>query len=395
VPERPRRALVALLGLLLALPLLAQAAPRIGLLTMAPGEAYWSRFGHNAIVVVEGDGRATSYNYGYFDFDQQDFMLRFLRGRMLYRLVALPAERDIAQYADEGRGVAVQWLAIDGGAARELAAFLQWNAQPENADYRYDYFAANCSTKVRDALDRALGGALHRQTASPSRGLTARSESRRLAQTLPWLYLGIDFGLGPPTDRPLSRWDEGFIPQRLAEALREVRIDGQPLVAAEQVLVEHRLAPTPAQEPRWLPAFAAAGLLLAFALGSALARPPGALRSAAAFAAAGFWLSGGLLGIGLAALWLFTDHAAAWGNSNLWLLPPPMLVLLAATGPLRRGTPLPGWLAVLALLVLGSALVGLAHTTLAQRAQANGEWIALLLPLHAMLAARLWRQRRR
>lgn len=390
---RPRGWL--LLALLLAA-FAAQAAPRIGLVTMAPGEEYWSRFGHNAILVEQPDGRATSYNYGYFDFEQEGFLLRFLRGRMLYQLVALPAERDLASYAAEGRGTRLQWLDLDPPRARTLADFLAWNARPENADYRYDYFNANCSTMVRDALDRALDGALKRQTSSPSRGLTARSESRRLAQTLPWLHYGIHFGLGPATDRPLSRWDEGFVPERLAEAVRGVRLeDGRPLVREERELIPHRLDPVPVDPPRSLPAFLALGLLLAAALAAGLSRPPGALRRSAVLATGTFWLVGGLLGLGLLGLWLGTDHEAAWANSNLLLLPPLMLALLPALPRLARGQALPSVHRWIGLLVLVSAVAGLAHTTLARNAQANGDWIALLLPLQAVLARALWRADRR
>lgn len=393
-PGRGARPRWWLLLALLFAPVIAQATPRIGLVTMAPGEEYWSRFGHNAILVQHPDGRATSYNYGYFDFEQEGFLLRFLRGRMLYQLVALPAERDLASYAAEGRGTHLQWLDLAPERARTLADFLAWNARPENADYRYDYFSANCSTMVRDALDRALDGELKRQTSSPSRGLTARSESRRLAQTLPWLHYGIHFGLGPATDRPLSRWDEGFVPERLAEAVRSIRLaDGRPLVSEERELIAHRLGPVPAEPPRTLPAFVAAGLLLAALVAIGLARPPGRIRRIAVVTTGGFWLLGGLLGLGLAGLWLGTDHEAAWGNTNLLLLPPLMLALLLALPRLARGEALPAFYRVLGLLVLASAVAGLAHTTLARSAQANGDWIALLLPLQAVLARVLWRAR--
>ena len=50
--------------------------------------------------------------------------------------------------------------------------FLEWNALPENAEYRYDYFSDNCSTRVRDAIDRVVGGTL-RQSAEAV--LTSRS----------------------------------------------------------------------------------------------------------------------------------------------------------------------------------------------------------------------------
>ncbi|HET6602979.1 MAG TPA: DUF4105 domain-containing protein [Xanthomonadaceae bacterium] len=378
---------VALLLLLLAvtLPGHAQpAGPRIGLVTMQPGQEYWSRFGHNAILVEEPGGARTLYNYGYFDFDQPGFLLRFLRGRMLYRLVALPAHADLGYYAAEGRGVGLQWLAVPPQAARELADFLVWNTRPENAEYRYDYFSDNCSTRVRDALDSALGGALRRQLESRSRGLTWRSESRRLAAPLAWLYLGIDFGLGPVVDRPISRWSEGFVPMRLAEAVREVQLpDGTALVRRELELVPHRLEPVREVPPRLGGLFLAAGVLLA----AAMALLP---RRGATIVLAGWWSLAGIGGLALAALWAFTDHQAAWANANLMLADPLCLVLLAALPALWRGRAAAPWLRGLGLLAAAVAIGSLLLQALPLSTQSNGDWIALMLPLHLAAGWRLW-----
>ena len=102
-----------LLRLLLALTLLFtgnawaadDAAPRIGVVTMQPGEVFFERFGHDALVVADPDGgQLTSYNFGFFDPSEPDFVGNFVRGRMMYYLVALPLEEDLAQYRDAGRG---------------------------------------------------------------------------------------------------------------------------------------------------------------------------------------------------------------------------------------------------------------------------------------------------
>ena len=54
--------------------------PRIGVVTMQPGTVFFERFGHDAIVVVDpASGEATSYNFGYFDPSEDDFISRFVR----------------------------------------------------------------------------------------------------------------------------------------------------------------------------------------------------------------------------------------------------------------------------------------------------------------------------
>ena len=78
---------------------------------------------------------------------------------------------------------------------------------PENRDYRYDYYRDNCSTRVRDALDRVLGGDPRADWGGPT-GTTYRSHTRRLTtEDLP-LYTGLEDGLGEPVDRPIDEWEE-------------------------------------------------------------------------------------------------------------------------------------------------------------------------------------------
>ena len=391
---RPRagaaRALMLCLLLLAALlPALAAAAPRIGVMTMQPGEVFFERFGHDALLVVDpATGVATSYNFGYFDPTEPDFVGRFVRGEMMYWLVALPADQDLAQYRDAGRGVSVQWLDLEPARAQALADALARRARPENARYRYDYFTANCATQVRDALDEAMGGALKAQLAGRSRGNSYRSEAVRLARPAPWMWLGFDLGLGPYADRPLSRWDEAFVPMRLADSLREVRNDaGRPLVQAEQQLLPHRIAPEPAERPRRAWPWAVAGLALAAVI-LALRRRA---RLLGAFAAP-FWLACGLAGALMLYLWGFTAHQAGWANRNLWLLDPLCLLLLPGAIALMRGR-MPGpFFRIVLWTVAALAALGWVLQWLSLAPQYNLPWVALLLPVHAALAFALGRR---
>src|SRR5690606_22490681 len=313
-----RRAAARLLLLaLLAWALPAAAAPRIGVVTMQPGEIFFERFGHNAIVVDDpAAGPPLSYNFGLFDPEEPGFNRRFMRGRMRYRLAAMPLDQDLAYYASVGRGASVQWLDLDPEAATGLAARLAWNARPENAEYDYNYFLDNCSTRVRDALDAALGGQLARRLQGRSQGNTFRSEAVRLARPDPLMALGFDLGLGPAADRPNSLWEDAFVPMRLAQSLREARLpDGRPLVVAEEVLLPHRLGPEP--PPRraiWWP-WLIAGLVLAGLAWSQRARP----RVVAA-AALPVWLLCALASAVMLFIWLGTAHRFGWANHNLLLL---------------------------------------------------------------------------
>ncbi|MFT3898174.1 MAG: DUF4105 domain-containing protein [Thermomonas sp.] len=377
------------LALLLS-PLFATAAPRIGVMTMQPGEVFWERFGHDAVVVDDpARGEAMSYNFGFFDPSEPGFVGNFVAGRMRYALVALPLREDLATYRDEGRGVRIQWLDVSSAQAQSIADALEHNARPENSRYRYDYFRDNCATRVRDAIDRGLGGLLHERLAASSRGLTYRSESTRLASPARWMWLGFELGLGPNADVPLSRWDESFVPMRLADNLREVRFaDGRPLVAAEEQLLPHRIAPEPGDpSTAWWPC-ALAGLAVAALILVAAKRRP---RLLAAFAIP-FWLSCGLVGALLLYLWLRTEHWAAWGNHNLLLLDPLCLLLLPGGWALARGRRTGRWFAWTLLAVALLAIAALATAWLQVRTQQNMRWIVLMLPIHLALFAALRRR---
>lgn len=382
----PRLGALGLLWVLSALQV-SVAAPAIGIVTMDPGAEYWARFGHNAVLVDRRDGsEPVFYNFGYFDFEQPGFLARFLRGDMRYLAVALPMSRDLANYAHEGRGARLQWLDLDPDQAQQLAAALAEHVRPENAEYRYDYFTNNCSTKVRDALDEALGGALKRQLGGRSEGQSYRFEALRHGADIAWLHLGMHLGLGPYADRPLSLWQLGFIPARLEAALREVRRnDGRPLVRSEHELLPARSAPAAVTPPGWtLPALGL-GLALGGGLAWAIRRRHGALLLAGWFALTG------VIGLGLLALWLATAHESAWANRNLLLLNPLTLLLVpACLSRWRQGRDARGGLIAIAASALALiAVFGLVLAQMPKHPQQNFEWILLLLPTQLALALAL------
>lgn len=372
-----------LLALLLAATA-ADAAPRIGVLTMQPGEVFFERFGHNALLVDRGDGtEPTSYNFGYFDPEEPDFLSRFVAGTMRYRLVALPMSLDLEQYRRNGRGVSVQWLDLAPAEAAALAARLEANARPENAVYDYRYFTDNCSTRVRDALDAATDGLLHRPLTASSVGNTYRLEAVRLAWPAPWMAVGFHLGLSASADRPLSRWDEAFIPMRLAESLRTVRrADGRPLVLSEVEILPHRLALPPEELPQWRIEAMLLGAALAIGLLAIGRRAP---RLVAGLAG-GFWLLAGMGGVVLAFLWAGSGHTFAWANENLFLLSPLALLLLPGAWRAARGRDPGRMFEIVLLLVLVSAATGAFLKLMPFMKQQNVEWVFLLLPLHWALA---------
>ncbi|MGY1424234.1 lipoprotein N-acyltransferase Lnb domain-containing protein [Lysobacter sp. A289] len=380
---------LCLLALLWSCAFAAAATPRIGVITMQPGEIFFERFGHNAVLVADpAAGTEISYNFGFFDPTEDDFIARFVRGDMRYRLVALPLQQDLAYYRQVGRGVSLQWLDLDPAAAQAVADALEQNARPENAAYSYDYFLDNCSTRVRDILDQALGGDLRRQMGG-SRGSTFRSEATRLASPDFWMWLGFDVGLGPAADRPLAFWAEAFIPMRLADALRDARNGhDEPLVIEEVELLPHRLAPAPRDLPRpWWP-----WLLAGIVTGAGLAWLGRHRPRLVAGIALPFWTVSGLVGALLLFIWFGTAHQFGWANQNLLLASPLAWLLLPGGWRIARGRKGGRWFGYLLTAMVALAVLALFSHWMQLLPQRNLHWILLLLPIHLGLLRALKRR---
>jgi len=348
------------------------------LVTFGPGELYFESFGHNAIWLREpAIGLDHTFNFGNFAFEQQDFFLRFLRGRMQYFSLAQPAEMDFEIYQQENRSIRVQKLNLDTDGYLRMRDYLVNEILPENRKYQYDYYLNNCSTRIRDALDIALGGALHERSGQAPAQLNFREQTRRLTENQFWNYLGLEIALGYPVDRPVTRWDEMFIPMVVADEIAAMSADtGGELVESDTVVFTSTLpAPGDLPTPVWY-RYLLTGLLIAgLAWLSGRFMPP-AWLAGLCFA----WvLVSATLGLALAALWLFTDHAVARDNANVLLLNP--FLLLALFPGLRRAG---------AVLLAAGSLLAFVLLLLPQH-QYNLDVLALLTPLNLGVALYLFR----
>ena len=373
---------------------------RVDLYTYGPGAVYWERFGHDALVITDtASGEAYAFNYGLFDFEQKDFYLNFARGIMIYRAAAWPVADDIQEYSGEGRSITDQHLDLTPVQRAALRDFLVWNVQPEHSRYRYRYFADNCTTRIRDALDKVLGGTLETRLTGPAKhDETYRGETDRLMSGQPWLMYLLDLGLGPYADQPLTRWTGAFIPARLMNELRSVRgTGGAPLVQSETVLSPQRLPSPPAQAPDMRAPLLIAGLVLGIAfIAAAWLRDQYEIERWW-FAVVGtlYALLAGIAGTLMLVLWFGTAHRAAWANENLWLFNPLAWLVIPALLRVRK----PGaaatrvGIAIAALMTLLS-IFALFSKLLPAFPQQNLPWILFALPAWLGLLCGLWLMRK-
>ena len=397
-------ALPALLALLQATPAPAPepgASLTVTLLTFETGELTWERFGHNAIWIHDAaDQSDVLYDYGRFSFgrttgDLVRFVFNFARGRMWYSMGVTDQVAFVVDfYAKAGRKVWAQELDLTPAQRARLRDFLQWNIRPENAGYAYDYYRDNCSTRIRDAIDKVIGGAIAEYGTAPS-GMTWREETRRLNQHNVLLYSGLMTLLGQPVDREMSRWEQMFLPIRLRPHLDSILVKGadgssRPLIKSERVLAQGGRWPVPDRPADWTRWYLLAGALLA---GLLLVT---AARARSLFLALGtLWsLVAGLVGAVVTWLMTLSTHAVAYWNENLLLFSLLSLALAVTLPSAVRGR---AWAMKparrLASLIAALAALALLIKLLPSFRQANLEILAFAVPVHLALWAGLSRFR--
>lgn len=369
-------------------------ALRVSLVTFGPGEHPFFKFGHNAILIEHEGGQGIVYNFGMFDFSSPALIPKFVLGRLEYWLGRTGRDNTFAGYISENRTIEVQELELSPAQRKTLFESLEENARPQNRNYLYDYFTDNCSTRVRDALDRALEGGLRKASSAPAR-LSHRAHALRLVADLPWEYVALYYALGLPADAVATRWEESFIPMELRDVVRTMRVPGEagqdkPLVKSERVLFRST-RPDPALDPPghrlWFAGFGAALGLGFFGLGLLGRRRPAA-RVLLGGLSALIGLAAGLCGVLLVFLWVATNHRACHANANIlqsvpWALAFVVLGIQVARG--RSASALRKAFLVAAAAAATSAF-GFAICLLGLLPQDNVAFVLLFLPLWLGLA---------
>ncbi len=296
----------------------------VSLITILPGDALYSAFGHSAIRIEDPvNGVDLLFNYGQSEvpFDAA-FVPRFLGGSMRFILGVSGTARAFAFYRNvEDRTILSQELNLGADGNRELYRLLTENALPQNRGYIYDFFADNCSTRIRDLLPEVLGDdfTLVLEGEEPH---SYRDEIAPYLRAKPYLAAGIDLLLGPRTDRMLDGREMLFLPDRLMAAVAGATIrTGEagtvPLSGPTVMLYgSSRSSQEKSSRAPLLPLWAVP------VLAAALTFARGRFRRIRIVFDAVLFGSAGLVGSILLFLWLFSGYEVTAFNLNLfWAWP--------------------------------------------------------------------------
>lgn len=377
-----------------AAPVELGATLEVFLVTAEPGDAIWELFSHNALLVRDSTtGFERSFNWGLFSFQQESFVARFAQGRMLYWMAGQDPAQELEGYRRAGRRVWSQRVSLTPAQRWQLLRYLLDQDTPENRFYRYDYFRDNCSTRVRDALDFVLGGQIERATSGVATEHGYRWHTSRLLQDELWAWAGIEYLLGNPSDRPISRWEEMFLPRKLQASLEPLTVlnalgEEVPLLGPRELLADTQRPEVPTEAPARVWMALLVGLAAAGGLGwlGHRAATGGRLARVVLGGVGGGWgLLSGLLGLALVLSWIYTGHVFWQWNENVMQLSPvalPLVILFPLAVAGRGGV----WATRIALFCAGLSALGAVAQVVPGVDQVNGVIIAFALPINVSLA---------
>ncbi len=290
---------------------------RISLLTCTPGEELYSTFGHTAIRVVDSNSVTDIvYNYGTFNFDDDGFYLKFVRGKLLYYLSTENFEDFKFNYQTTNRGITEQVINLSAEEKINIQQALNNNLKEENKFYRYDFLFDNCTTRPRDMIQKFSSTKIADKPVMPQ-GSTFRNAIHAYLHknNKYWSKLGIDILLGSPTDAVMTNVQMQFLPDNLMKAVDS---------SNHLVLSKENLYPidnSSNTKPLFFTPTIAFTLLLLFVIGLGFYQNNFIQNILNGFYGLFFYLTG-LLGCILLFMWFGTNHAMCKNNFNLlWAWP--------------------------------------------------------------------------
>ncbi|MBM6992741.1 MAG: DUF4105 domain-containing protein [Prevotella sp.] len=224
-------------------PLQQMDSVEISLLTCSPGQEVWSLYGHTAIRLRDPlHNQDLAINYGMFNFNQKNFILRFVFGLTDYEMGIVPFQMFMMEYAREGRGVIQQRLNLTNDEKAAIIQAISVNYEPANRTYRYNYFYDNCTTRARDILANHLNGkveyAVNQNATTSYREMTHQWNTDHR-----WARFGNDLLLGLKADFKTNYTQQQFLPEHLSKAFSQakvVEVNGKkrPLVSQETEILK-------------------------------------------------------------------------------------------------------------------------------------------------------------
>lgn len=318
------------LGLLLSFTLGFSQGPqlsqlsKLSLLTVGKGQDLASKFGHSAIRLQDPSlGIDEVYGYGTYNFEDPNFYLNFVRGKLDYTITRYPYHLFERSYTIEKRWIKEQQLDLNLEQRKAIIDFLETNLLPQNRLYKYDFLFENCATKIPEVFEKNLNSTLEFDYSHLDTQYTFRQLIHQNLNVNSWSNFGIDLALGAVIDRKATPYEHLFLPLYVSEQMKHTKVDGNPIVKSESVLLD---IPLTRETPFFIltPLFWLSLLLVIVVY---ISYKDYSKQQRTRWLDTFLFIITGLAGVLILFLWFFTDHLATKQNFNfLWAFAPNLLI---------------------------------------------------------------------
>ena len=283
---------------------------KVSIITIGTASPSYALYGHTGIRFKDN---ATNldvvFNYGAFDFDTPNFMLRFVKGDLQYFVTSNSYADFEYSYRYENRSIYEQELDLPIAKIRTLYTEINNSLTSDERFYTYKFIDKNCTTMVIDKVNEALG----------KKVIDFQKPQEKTYRTVLFPYaneqffqqLGINIIFGTKVDQDASKL---FLPLDLMQELKTITYNGKPLVKETTTVFEAQKEAAPFN-------FFDSIYLLIVVLGIIVLLNNRKITSI-------YFILLGLLGLFFSLIGLYSFHEEVLWNYNVLLFNPFYLVLL-------------------------------------------------------------------
>ncbi len=212
---------------------------KVSIITVGTADEAHTFYGHTALRFKDIKvGYDFVFNFGYFDFNTDNFILKFVKGDLQYYVATNSYENFEYGYKAENRSIYEQELRLNTLQKQELFTLINKTLYADERFYTYKFIDRNCTTMVIDKINEVLGKKIIQfQEAQKT---TYRDVLFPYTNSHFYQQLGINLIFGTKVDQTTSTL---FLPLDLMRELDQTNLNGKPIVSKKTTIFEAKKNP--------------------------------------------------------------------------------------------------------------------------------------------------------
>ena len=207
------------------------------LLVASPGDVLYSKVGHCALR-MQCPQHDLDYVFSYESEEVRHRVLAFLAGKLKMGMFAIPTDKYLSLYKEDGRGITEYTLNIPIEAKRNLWRVLDQHVA-EGPNLPYDYITRGCAHSTLMMLKEGIVPLQLEYASFPQtfQSMTRRELTELQMKGNPWTWCFLNLMVNGSIDADCSNEEKIIMPADLVDVLLHASIDGKPLITTEPSII--------------------------------------------------------------------------------------------------------------------------------------------------------------